>query len=170
MQKRYTDFSTIGFSGSRSVLPPLAQRAAIKAKFQNQKIIVGDCRGTDEMIQKLFKNNNLQIVKRKFEGKGSFVERSLRFLKILTYEEKPALFAYPGRELQQRKGSKPLKPTPKPAEAFAGHGSGTWATVAVAIGWGIPTFVFLDYKYQAPSFLEKIEGTNFYQSKTSYLF
>ncbi|MGL5125801.1 MAG: hypothetical protein ACRC6U_07405, partial [Fusobacteriaceae bacterium] len=158
-------YQTIGFSGSRSVLPPSSQIYALKTKFPTQKIIVGDCRGTDALIQKTFKNNNLQIVKRKFEGKGSFVERSLRFLKILTYEENAALFAYPGREVRNRKGSKPLKPTPKPKEAFSGHGSGTWATVALAIGWGIPTYVFLDYKLDPPFFLEQIENTNFYQTK-----
>ena len=170
MQKTYRDFKTIGFSGSRSVLPPPAQQVAIKTKFQTQKIIVGDCTGTDELIQKIFKNSNLQIIKRNFEGKGSFAERSIRFLQILKNSENPALFAYPGRNLRFRNNWKNLKPTPKPAEAFAGYGSGTWATIALAIGWHIPTFVFLDYSYLAPHFLEKIQGTNFYFAKETYLF
>jgi hypothetical protein len=130
---KISDYQVIGFSGSRLVVPSALYQ--LLDKITDQQIIVGDCRGVDQAVRDYLKH--CQVICTTFKGKGATAERSIRFVKEIA-SNRGCLVSFPSSDVP-----KALTPTEKSNKAFCGTGSGTWATLAYAVGLNLPCFVYL---------------------------
>lgn len=124
----------VAFSGSRKpggAIPPQEISLAVDAATS---ILVGDASGLDAVVRMLADGKPVSIFEVTLEGKGAFAERSKRMVRAIA-DRHGILLAYPCRSCPEG-----LELCSNP---FTGKGSGTWATAAMAIHLGIPTFVWL---------------------------
>jgi hypothetical protein len=118
----------IGFSGSRS--PDNQQIKALKYIIQKvpkkAEICVGCANGIDNLVinnfphARVFKATDYQT-----HIKAALASRSTACVKAIPSSPDGLIIAIPS-------GSCPHEV--KPSRSFAGHGSGTWGTIAIAIG------------------------------------
>jgi hypothetical protein len=75
-------------------------------------------------------------------GRARFAVRAAAFVLALSREPAPALVVFP---------SGPCPTGLRPARSWAsGFGSGSWAEIALAVGRGVPVFVFLPAEVAPP--------------------
>lgn len=134
---KISNYRTLGFSGSRSIVPLIIYD--LFPKITNQKILVGDAWGVDKAVRDYFPN--AEVLRIKFKGKGAYAERSIRFVKAIA-NNNGCLISFPDKDCPVG-----LVPSDKSYKCFCNKGSGTYATLAYAVGLNIPCFVFLqEYK------------------------
>lgn len=134
---RISNYNVIGFSGSRSVVPSALY--SVLHKITNQKILVGDAKGVDKAVRSYLPQ--AEVIKIRFQGKGAYAERSIRFVKAIA-KNNGCLVSFPDKDCPSG-----LVPSEKSSKCFCNKGSGTYATLAYAIGLNIPCFVYLlEYK------------------------
>lgn len=135
--------SCVGFSGSRNpvgAIPTGVICAAIAAVSHEASVIVGCARGVDAIVRQAF-GDRCQVFSVSSgqwgSGRGAFAGRSTACVK--------AVAAAGGLWV-----SFPCSPTPSgllpsksSSKCFSGSGSGTWSSLAFAIGSGVPCLVFL---------------------------
>lgn len=122
-------FDNIAFSGSRFGSVKCASLLSGLSNF-NGTIRVGCAKGVDSLVQHSFEN--AIIFKAKSHSKKELVIRSTNLVKSNGIAG-GLLIAFPC-------GAKPNKVSP--SHTFYGGGSGTWGSIALAIGFGYPVIFF----------------------------
>lgn len=137
--------SAVGFSGSRSFAPMAVISAAIAEVPDSVPISVGCARGVDAAVRSLCPRVRVySVVEVGFSGRGAFAARSIACVRSV---------AVPGG-LWVSFPSSPcpsgLMPSASSSRCFSGSGSGSWASLAFALGSGVRCLVFLPSALCAP--------------------
>jgi hypothetical protein len=127
-----------GFSGSRSSVPAVVSAAAA-AVPRGSAVFVGCARGVDAAFRSFFPGASVLAAASFGSGRGSFAARSAACVRAVgggsvlgglwvSFPSGPCPFG--------------LLPSASPSRAFCGSGSGSWASLAFAVGSGLPALVF----------------------------
>jgi hypothetical protein len=129
-------YQTVGFSGSRSIVDLSACSLAAAAVPDRARIIVGCAAGVDLYFRSRFPHAEVFTADRSL-GRGGFAKRSVAAVDAVT--------AAGGLWVSFPSSSCPagLVPHRSPSRCFSGRGSGTWASLAYAIGRDTPALVYL---------------------------
>jgi len=141
-----SDFPVVGFSGSRS-LPPAsvaALRSVASLVSPTASVSVGCARGADSLARGLFPSARVFSVSsgRFGSGRGAFAARSIACVRSVVGG---LWVAFPSSPCPAG-----LLPSPSSSRCFCGLGSGSWASLAFAIGSGVPSLVFLPASVPCP--------------------
>ena len=144
--------SALGFSGSRSfVSPSLAPVLAVVGGL-SCPVSVGCAAGADGAVRAALSGSprlSVFAVSAFAVGgrvsRGSFAARSVAFVRSLALSG-GVLLSFPGGPCPAS-----LLPSPLSSRCFCGSGSGSWASLAFAVGLGVPCFVCLPPGVAAPS-------------------
>ena len=151
----------IGISGTRSPNPNLKNYAErviqrlVKATTAN--IITGCANGIDEIARQMTPRSRLQTYKVSTgefgTGPSAFALRSIRVVETIQ-EKKGIWLSFPGKPCPTG-----LMPSERPSDCFCGKGSGSWAALALAIGKGLISLVYLDTTPPPPEWpLQQLQG------------
>jgi hypothetical protein len=144
----------VGFCGSRRGLSAAGQVAlfgALAAAASCSRVLVGDGRGVDALVRGACSRCEVFAVEPPL-SRGAFAARSVRFVRELA-ESGGFLVAFPGGPCPPA-----LVPSPLSRECFCGLGSGSWASVALALGLACPVLVWVPCASWVPSWLEPLGG------------
>ena len=142
MENLFKNLQSIGFSGSRS--PSSESKRALKELLnlvpKEIRISVGCAKGVDEIVRKYFKNSNslmvFSVASGRFGiGRSAFARRSSRC--VLSVAKKGLLVALP---------SSSAPDGVKVSKSFKGKGSGTWGSIAFALGHGRKVLIWSEKK------------------------
>lgn len=126
---------TLGISGSRAPDPgSLAALADLAGLAPDAPLIVGDQRGIDAAAAGHWPH--AQVERRADDTPRALVARSIQMLDRLGAEARPLLAAFPARPC-------PARVAPGPRWCSGQPPSGTWSTLALAVGRGLPAAVWL---------------------------
>jgi hypothetical protein len=127
----------VGFSGSRSVAPDPAVVASL-AFICPPAVAVGCARGVDAAFRSELPSAVVfRVSDFGFSGRGAFAARSVACVRWVAvrgggWVSFPSSPCPPG-----------LAPSSSSSRCFSGFGSGSWASLAFAVGCGLPCAVFL---------------------------
>lgn len=131
--------SSVGFAGSRSVVPVPAVSAALFAAVPASAVVsVGCAAGFDSAVRAAFPASVVFRASSFGRGRGAFAARSVAFLRSLAAGASPVLVSAPAVACPSG-----LAPSSSSSRCFCGLGSGSWAGVAFAVGVGVPVVLFL---------------------------
>lgn len=127
----------LAFSGYRSLdtIDRDMLQAVIAAVHPRAGVAVGDSSGVDYEIKQAFPGS--RFFQRTANTPAAYAARSIRLARFVAAQNYQ-LIAFPGAACPPR-----VWPTVHPSHAFNGSGSGTWATVALAVGLGAHVWVCL---------------------------
>lgn len=135
--KIFSQFSAFGFSGSRKLHSTEACRKASVSVPKNSQIFVGCANGIDAYFRANFPQAEIFYAHKYGTGKGSFAARSVAVIKAVK-SASGLWVSFPSSPCPAG-----LLPSASSSRAFCGSGSGSWASLAFALGSGIPCLVFL---------------------------
>ena len=142
----------VGFSGSRSLVPPVALVAAVAGLVPATAVVaVGCAGGVDEAFRSVFGARASVFRASTFgSGTGAFAARSVACVRSCVG----------GVWLSFPAGPCPagLVPSASSSACFRGFGSGSWASLAFAVGLGVSSFCWLPPGVAAPSWLVPVGG------------
>jgi hypothetical protein len=130
-------YPCIGFSGSRSVTPAILSSVL---SVVSTPVYVGCASGVDCVVRSSVPS--ARVFRATGSSRGAFAARSIAFTRAVAAAN-GVLFSFPGRGCPVA-----LKPCANP---FRGFGSGSWATLSLAIALEIPCFIWLPKSVSAPS-------------------
>jgi hypothetical protein len=127
-----------GFSGSRSAVPAVVSAVAA-AVPRGSAVFVGCARGVDAAFRGFFPGALVLAAASFGSGRGSFAARSAACVRAVAGGS-----VLGGLWVSFPSGPCPfgLLPSASPSRAFCGSGSGSWASLAFAVGSGLPALVF----------------------------
>lgn len=135
----FNQFSAFGFSGSRCGVSSLVLSSAAAAVPAGSSVFVGCARGVDAFFRLAFPAASVFSVSsgRWGRGRGAFAGRSIACVR--------AVAAASGLWVSFPSSACPvgLVPSSSSSKCFSGSGSGTWNSLAYAIGSGVSCLVFL---------------------------
>jgi hypothetical protein len=133
---RIDKLSAIAFSGSRNGCPETPLKQAIARIRPGAEVSVGCARGVDAQVRELVPHANVFRAS-DYPGKTVSVQLASRSAAMVEHIEtlNGGLIAFPMKEC-------PSMVEPCRAWKYAG-GSGTWGTIALAVGLGVPTIIWL---------------------------
>ena len=138
----------VGVSGSRAPSPVSASvcRWAVGQLAPSASVVVGCAAGIDG-VARLARPSASVIEASAFgAGRGALAARSVAVVRAVAAGGPSALWlAFPSGPCPPG-----LVPSRQSSACFAGHGSGTWASAALAVGLGVPALVFLPAGVSAP--------------------
>lgn len=159
----------IGISGSRRPAPvSLAALAALVAQLPaDVPVLVGDAPGVDRRASELLPQARVFHVASYGAGSGAFAARSIACVQACA-SARGVWCAFPA-------GPAPagLRPSARSSACFAGFGSGTWASLAFALGLGLPAVVYLLANVSAPAGWALVavgDGWHMFEPPTQYAF
>jgi hypothetical protein len=136
----FSQFSCFGFSGSRKWgKSPAPLSLAAAAVPSGSRVLVGCAAGVDEFFRSAFPSAEVFAVAsgQWGVGRGAFAARSVACVRAVAA----------GSGLWVSFPSSPcpvgLVPSSSQSRCFSGLGSGSWASLAFALGSGLPCLVFL---------------------------
>jgi hypothetical protein len=130
----------VGFCGRRSLaaaFQPLVSGVAVQVA-KRLAVGVGCASGADAFVREavpsacVFRASGFGV------GRGSFARRSASLVSAVALSPSPRGFV----GFVASACPVGLVPSPLAAKCFAGYGSGSWASLALAAGLGVPLFVF----------------------------
>ena len=140
--KIFSDYRVFGFSGARSSVPNGCKEAA-KLVPENSRVFVGCANGVDAYFRKVFPNAEVSSASDFGGGKSYYALRSAYV--ISSVKRRHGLWvSFPDSQCPAN-----LLPSKDRGCCFCGTGSGTWASLAYALGLGLPCLVYLG-KIQCP--------------------
>ena len=131
--------SFVGFSGSRSVVPSVAAAVAAVVPSFTCSVLVGCAAGVDAFFRCAFPAARVFSVASFGVERGAFAARSVAFVRALATSG-GVLVSFPSAPCPVG-----LLPSASSSRAFSGFGSGSWASLAFAVGSGVPCFVFAPF-------------------------
>lgn len=142
----------VGFSGSRSVVPPAGLVSAIVGWVSaGAGVSVGCAGGVDGVFRSAFGARASVFRVSSFGvGRGAFAARSVACVRSCVggvWLSFPAGVCPAG-----------LVPSASSSACFCGSGSGSWASLAFAVGLGVSSFCWLPSGVAAPSWLVSVGG------------
>jgi len=136
-----------GISGTRRPSPATAAAlTCISGRLPaGVQVFTGCAPGVDQLARSLFPAAAVLEASRFGQSRGSFAARSIACVQAVraaggVWLSFPGSYCPPG-----------LAPTSKASQAFSGFGSGTWASLALAAGLGLPCLVFCPTGLSFPS-------------------
>ena len=141
----------VGFSGSRSVAPPSALVSAVAALVPSSaSVSVGCAGGVDAAFRSVFPSASVFGVSSFGSGPGAFAARSVACVRS----------CIGGVWLSFPSGPCPsmVVPSASSVRCFCGAGSGSWASLAFAVGLGVASFCWLPPGVAAPAWLVPAGG------------
>lgn len=138
-------FSHFGFSGSRSVVSPGCSVLSemLRGRFFSGE--VGCAKGVDSFFSAAFPSLVVTSASSFGGGRSSFARRSIWVVESVT--RKDGLWcSFPASACPSG-----LVPSGQSSRCFCGSGSGSWASLAYAVGLGCPALLFLPSGVQFPS-------------------
>lgn len=131
--------SLVGFSGSRSAVPPvLSSVLCVRARSAGVSL-VGCAAGVDSSVRAGLRGVQVFSASSFGVGRGSFAARSVAFVRALATGG-GVLVSLPSSPCPSG-----LLPSASSSRAFCGSGSGSWASLAFAVGSGVPCWVFAPF-------------------------
>lgn len=130
--------AVVGFSGSRSVVPVVFP-AVVAAVAPGASVLVGCARGVDAAARAAFPGARVFSVSSFGSGRGAFAARSVAFVRALS-SAGGVLLSFPSSACPVG-----LVPSASSSRCFCGAGSGSWASLAFAVGLGVPCVVFAPF-------------------------
>ena len=133
----------VGFSGSRSSVPAVAS-SVVCLRFRSVGLsLVGCAAGVDWCFRAGLSGSagSVQVFSASDFGvsRGSFAARSVAFVRALSAGD-GVLVSFPSAPCPVG-----LLPSASSSRAFSGFGSGSWASLAFAVGSGVPCWVFAPF-------------------------
>jgi len=145
----------VGFSGSRSPSrESLMAVGAICCVFPPRPVLVGCARGVDAAVREIFPHAEVFAVRSGLWGftRGSFAGRSAALVRALR-DRGGCLLSFPSSECPTG-----LSPSSSSSRCFGGFGSGSWSSLAFALGLDVPCAVWLPSSVPCPSSWDLIEA------------
>lgn len=141
-----TGFTCFGFSGSRSPAPAsLAALSWLCGQLPlGASVVVGCARGIDQAARLAFPGAQVFYASSFGSGRSSFAARSVACVQAVAASS-GLWVAFPSTPCPVG-----LLPSARSSQAFSGKGSGTWASLAFAVGSGVSCLVFLPSGMVAP--------------------
>ncbi|MBD2341230.1 hypothetical protein H6G64_30125 [Calothrix sp. FACHB-156] len=157
LKEIFKNYSTFGFSGARSpagLLPPKALSSAAAAVPPGSRVVIGCQRGVDAFFRQCFpKAEVFAVASGKWgQGKGAYAARSIACVQAVA-GDRGLWVSFPASECPVG-----LLPAAKSAKCFSGSGSGTWASLAYALGSGVACLVYSPFEVPAGWGLEPVPG------------
>lgn len=134
--KIFSSYHVFGFSGARSSVPKGCKEAA-KLVPENSQVFVGCANGVDAYFRKVFPNAEVSKASDFGIGKSSFALRSAYVISSVKCRH-GLWVSFPDSQCPVD-----LFPSSEKGCCFCGRGSGTWASLAYALGSGVPCLVYL---------------------------
>lgn len=137
----------LAFSGSRRPARASLQALAalVAALPAGIPVLVGDAPGIDQRAAALLPHARVLHASAYGSGPGSFAARSIACVRACAAAT-GLWCAFPARPAPAA-----LRPSARSSACFAGFGSGTWASLAFAIGSALPAIVYLPAGVPAPA-------------------
>jgi hypothetical protein len=137
----------VGFSGSRSaVLPPGLWSAVASLVPASSVVAVGCARGLDASVRASFPASLVFVASAFGRGRGSFAARSVSLVRFVAASSSSLWVSFPSSACPVG-----LLPSSRSARCFAGFGSGSWASLAFAVGCGVRCLVWLPAGVSVPA-------------------
>jgi hypothetical protein len=139
MLRDFSGISMVGFSGARAPRPVTvrAVQAALTALPADVSVVVGCANGVDALVRaacpsaQVFRADDYGV------GRGALAARSIACLRAV------AAAGGVWVSLPDRVCPVGLRPSAMASACFAGYGSGSWASLALAMGLGVRCAIFL---------------------------
>lgn len=145
----------VGFSGSRSC--SASQWSAVELAVSGlcgQPVSVGCARGVDELVRRLVPSARVfRVSDCGFRGRGAFAARSVACVRSVAVSG-GLWVSFPSLVSDYPPG---LVPSSSSSRCFSGSGSGSWASLAFAVGCGVRCLVFLP-SVCPPAWLSAVPG------------
>ena len=136
--------SVVGFSGSRSVVPSSSLVSVVVAAVPaSASVSVGCARGVDAVFRAAFPGASVFSVSSFGRGRGAFAARSVACVRSVAVSD-GFWVSFPGSTCPAG-----LAPSSS-ARCFYGSGSGSWASLAFALGLGVYCLLWLPSGVSAP--------------------
>ena len=149
MRAFFSQFSHFGFSGGRHLVSGSASAVRLSIYFllSQATVSVGCASGIDSLVRSLVTASSINIFQAsKFgSGRASFARRSIACVKYVK-SQSGLWLSFPSKACPVG-----LVPYSNSRRCFCGLGSGSWASLAFAIGLGIPCLVWLPAGVQPPA-------------------
>jgi hypothetical protein len=127
----------VGFTGSRTLTPAYAALvAAVVAHYAaaGQPLAVGCAAGADNFVRQVAPHAQVfQAAAYAGPPVARLARRSAAMVRAVQQSPAGLLVGFAGS---------PCPPACRPRSSFQGHGSGTWGTLALAVGVGLPVVLF----------------------------
>ena len=139
----------VGVSGSRAPSPASASvcRWTVGQLAPSASVVTGCAAGIDGVARLARPSASVVRAASYGSGPGALAARSVAVVRAVAAGGPAALWlAFPSGPCPAG-----LSPSRRPSACFAGYGSGTWASLALAVGLGVPALVFLPPGASAPS-------------------
>lgn len=155
LQLIFENYLVFGFSGARSPngkLPPKVLSLAADAVPVGARVMVGCQRGVDAFFRQCFpKAEVFAVASGKWgSGKSAYAGRSIACVESVA-DNCGLWVSFPASECPPG-----LLPSPKSRQCFCGSGSGTWASLAYALGCGVACVIYSPFGIPAGWKLEPI--------------
>ena len=157
-----SESACIGFSGSRSAISSSLNvlEEVTKLVPDTTTVIVGCAQGIDKAVRNIFSDAIVFHVSDFGRGRGAFAARSIACVQRVR-GSKGAWISFPVDPCPPG-----LLPSADSSKCFCGKGSGTWASLALAVGLNIPSLVWCPLGLQPPEEWNlKSIGEGWYQSR-----
>ena len=130
----FAGFSTVGFCGSRSLGGSAKAHVCTLASIaaQSGTAVFTTC-GKGAAAAARHCAPSAHVFRRQFAGRGSFAARATQFVRALAVAPSPALVCWPDCDCPAGL---------LPGTRWQSCGSGSWSELALAVGLGVPVFVF----------------------------
>ena len=138
----------VGVSGSRAPSPRSASacRWALRQLALSASVVTGCALGIDSIARNACPSASVIRASAFGSGRGALAARSVAVVRAVAAGGPSALWlAFPSGPCPPG-----LVPSRQSSACFSGHGSGTWASLALAVGLGVPALVFLPSGVAAP--------------------
>lgn len=134
----FARFSAFGFSGSRSAVPSSILSSIVSLVPSNSAVYVGCARGVDQFFRSAFPSAEVFSVSsgRWGTGRGAFAARSTACVRAVSAAD-GLWVSFPASPCPAG-----LLPSVSSSRCFCGLSTGTWSSLAFALGSGVPCLVF----------------------------
>jgi hypothetical protein len=134
----FSRFSAFGFSGSRSGVSTSVLSSVASLVPPGSAVFVGCARGVDAYFRACFPSAQVFSVSssRWGSGRGAYAGRSIAVVRAVA-QSRGLWVSFPSSPCPPG-----LVPSASSSRCFYGSGSGTYASLALALGLGVPCVVF----------------------------
>ena len=140
-------FSSFGFCGSRSSVPPASVWSVVVAALPlGVPVSCGCVGGLCGLARSWFSWASVFRVSSFGRGRGAFAARSVALVRSVASQRRPLWVSFPARSCPSG-----LLPSSSSSRCFRGLGSGSWASAAFALGSGVPVLLWLPSGVVPPS-------------------
>jgi len=141
------DFPCVGFSGSRSLSGVSRGALSVAASLvsPSASVLVGCAGGVDEFFRSQFPRARVFSASAFGVGRSSFARRSVAVVSAVA-SAGGCWVSFPSSPCPVG-----LVPSASSSRCFSGSGSGSWASLAFALGSGVPCFICLPAGVSVPA-------------------